>query len=244
MKIGDIVSRKKYGKDIYFKIIDIKDDIYYLKGIEYRLVADSEESDLELSDFSSEKSDIVVENKPCLKGSVLHIDGDKDYLKMCLDKYKEFNITVYGYYMEESEIKDKIIPLLEKHRPDLLVITGHDAMKKNSDRKNINSYLHTKDFVEAIRKARLYQDSLIIFAGACQSYYELLLASGANFASSPSRKNIHALDPVFIVSQIANASIKNYVDLEKIVAKTSNKHLGIGGIDTRGVARKIYPTSR
>lgn len=166
---------------------------------------------------------------------------------MCLDKYKEFNITVYGYYMEESEIKDKIIPLLEKHRPDLLVITGHDAMKKNSDRKNINSYLHTKDFVEAIRKARLYQDdkdSLIIFAGACQSYYELLLASGANFASSPSRKNIHALDPVFIVSQIANASIKNYVDLEKIVAKTSNKHLGIGGIDTRGVARKIYPTSR
>ena len=247
MKIGDIVSRKKYGKDIYFKIIDIKDDIYYLKGIEYRLVADSEESDLELSDFNSEKSDIVVENKPCLKGSVLHIDGDKDYLKMCLDKYKEFKITVHGYYMEESEIKNKIIALLEKHRPNLLVITGHDAMKKNSDRKNINSYLHTKDFVEAIRKARLYQDdkdSLIIFAGACQSYYELLLASGANFASSPSRKNIHALDPVFIVSQIANASIKNYVDLEKIVAKTSNKHLGIGGIDTRGVARKIYPTSR
>ena len=87
-------------------------------------------------------------------------------------------------------------------------------------------------------------NSLIIFAGACQSYYELLLASGANFASSPSRKNIHALDPVFVVSQIANASIKNYVDLEKIVAKTSNKHLGVGGIDTRGVARKIYPTSR
>ena len=72
----------------------------------------------------------------------------------------------------------------------------------------------------------------------------MLLASGANFASSPSRKNIHALDPVFVVSQIANASVKNYVDLEKIVAKTSNKHLGVGGIDTRGVARKIYPTSR
>ena len=185
MKIGDIVSRKKYGKDIYFKIIDIKDDIYYLKGIEYRLVADSEESDLELSDFSSEKSDIVVENKPCLKGSVLHIDGDKDYLKMCLKKYKEFNINVHGYYMKETEIKEKIIPLLEKHRPNLLVITGHDAMKKNGNRHDINCYLHSKDFVEAIRQARLYEDdkdSLIIFAGACQSYYELLLASGANFA--------------------------------------------------------------
>ena len=234
MKIGDIVCRKKYGKDICFKITDIKDGVYYLTGIEYRLVADSDESDLELSDFNSEKSDIIVENKPCLKGSVLHIDGDKNYLEMCLKKYKEFNINVHGYYMKENEIKDKIIPLLEKHKPDLLVITGHDAMKKNGDRKNIDSYLHTMDFVEAIRRARLYQDdkdSLIIFAGAYRS-------------GSPSRKNIHALDPVFVVSQIANASVKNYVDLEKIVAKTSNKHLGVGGIDTRGVARKIYPTSR
>ena len=202
---------------------------------------------MSIKDFYGEKKDIIVESKPCLKGSVLHIDGDPDYLKMCLDKYHEFNINVHGYYMKENEIKDRIIPLLEKHRPNLLVITGHDAMKKNGDRRNINSYLHSKDFVEAIRQARLYEDdkdSLIIFAGACQSYYELLLASGANFASSPSRKNIHALDPVFVVSQIANASIKNYVDLEKIVAKTSHKHLGIGGIDTRGVARKIYPTSR
>ena len=54
MKIGDIVCRKKYGKDICFRITDIKDGIYYLTGIEYRLIADSEESDLELSDFSSD----------------------------------------------------------------------------------------------------------------------------------------------------------------------------------------------
>ena len=67
MKIGDIVCRKKYGKDICFKITDIQDDVYYLTGIEYRLVADSDESDLELSDFSSEKSDIIVESRPCLK---------------------------------------------------------------------------------------------------------------------------------------------------------------------------------
>ena len=46
MKIGDIVCRKKYGKDICFKITDIQDDVYYLTGIEYRLVADSDESDL------------------------------------------------------------------------------------------------------------------------------------------------------------------------------------------------------
>lgn len=42
MKIGDIVCRKKYHQDISFEIIDIKDNIYYLRGIEYRLIADSE----------------------------------------------------------------------------------------------------------------------------------------------------------------------------------------------------------
>lgn len=247
MNIGDIVCRKKYGKDICFEIIDIQDDIYYLRGIEYRLVADSTLDDLEISDFNSRDPQLDMETKPHLKGSVLHIDGDPSYLKICMNKYRQLNINAHGYYIKEDQMKDHIIELLEKHKPDLLVITGHDALKKNSDEKESTSYLHSKDFVEAIKRARMYEDdkdSLIIFAGACQSYYELLLASGANFASSPSRQNIHALDPVFVVSQIANASIKNYVDLERIVEKTSHKQQGIGGIDTRGVARKIYPTSR
>ena len=74
-----------------------------MTGIEYRLVADSDESDLELSDFSSEKSDIIVESRPCLKGSVLHIDGDKHYLDMCLKKYEEFNI-----YHEDKIIKETL----------------------------------------------------------------------------------------------------------------------------------------
>jgi len=247
MKIGDIVCRKKYGKDICFEIIDIRDDIYYLRGIEYRLVVDSTRDDLVLSDFSEQKADIMLESKPYLKGTVLHIDGDPKYLETCMKKYKELNVTAYGYHMKEEEMRVQIIPLLQRHKPNLLVITGHDALKRNSDSKDVSSYLHSKDFVEAIKVARLYEDdkdSLIIFAGACQSFYELLLASGANFASSPSRKNIHALDPVFIVSQVANASVTNYVDIENVIMKTSHKKQGIGGIDTRGVARKIYPTSR
>ena len=115
---------------------------------------------------------------------------------------------------------------------------------KNGQKRNSQDYLHSLDFVEAIKQARLVQpdkDALVIFAGACQSYYELLVASGANFASSPSRKNIHALDPVIITSQIASTNIKEYVDLEKVIEKTSYKQLGVGGIDTRGVARNLYP---
>lgn len=86
------------------------------------------------------------------------------------------------------------------------------------------------------------KDALIIIAGACQSYYEMLLASGANFASSPKRINIHALDPVYVASLVANESVRNYCDIEDIISHTSHKQSGIGGIDTKGVARKIYPT--
>ena len=244
MKIGDIVCRKKYNKDIYFEIIDIQDEVYYLRGIEYRLIADSRRDDLELANLPKNDAEIEIPQDKSLKGTVLHIDGDPEYLRMCMKKYDEYGIIAYGYSFKEEEIKDHIISLLEKHKPNLLVITGHDALKKNGHRKNENDYLHSKDFVAAIKKAREYEadkDTLIIFAGACQSYYELLLASGANFASSPARKNIHALDPVIVSSQIASANIKQYVDLEKIINKTSFKQNGIGGIDTRGVARNLYP---
>ncbi|MGL5616884.1 MAG: sporulation peptidase YabG [Sarcina sp.] len=51
MKIGDYVVRKSYGKDIKFKIIDIKEvdgEVHYvLKGISIRIIADSLKSDLE-----------------------------------------------------------------------------------------------------------------------------------------------------------------------------------------------------
>lgn len=247
MKKGDIVCRKKYGSDICFEIIEIVGNIYYLRGVEYRLVADANLDDLVYSDFNADEKSIEITNRSLIKGTVLHIDGDSSYLEMCLDKYKELNITAYGYHIDEKEISENIIRLLEKHKPNLLVITGHDALKKNTDKKNSNNYVHSLHFVDAIKKARAYdcnKDNLIIFAGACQSYYELLLASGANFASSPNRKNIHALDPVLVVSQIANCSVTNYVDLEKVISLTSHKQQGIGGIDTKGVARKIYPIER
>lgn len=51
MKIGDYVVRKSYGKDVKFKIIDIKEvqgEVYYvLKGISIRIIADALKGDLE-----------------------------------------------------------------------------------------------------------------------------------------------------------------------------------------------------
>lgn len=50
LKVGDIVARKSYGCDVFFKVCCIncngKDKIYTLKGITYRIEADAPESDL------------------------------------------------------------------------------------------------------------------------------------------------------------------------------------------------------
>ena len=64
MEIGEYVVRKSYGRDITFKIIDIKEKknkkIYILKGIKFRIIADSLEDDLENvgDDFAGDKDRI------------------------------------------------------------------------------------------------------------------------------------------------------------------------------------------
>lgn len=246
MEIGDYVVRKKYSGDILFEIFDIQDHICYLRGVELRLIADSDIDDLELSEIQPYQEDTFsIQRQPMLRGKVLHLDGDQKYLNMCQKKYQELRIRADCYYMKEKEMKEAVNGLLEKHKPQILVITGHDALRKNKDKTDIDNYQHSRDFMETIQNARKYEDdkdALIIIAGACQSYYEMLLASGANFASSPKRINIHALDPVYIASLIANESVRNYVDVEEIINHTTHKQNGIGGIDTKGVARKIYPT--
>ena len=73
MKIGDYVVRKKYNRDILFEIFDIKDNIYYLRGVELRLIADSELDDLELSEVQPQLEDgFVMERHPVIRGKVLH----------------------------------------------------------------------------------------------------------------------------------------------------------------------------
>lgn len=65
MKIGDLVVRKSYNKDITFKIIDVKEEdgkeIYILKGISIRIIADSRDEDLELVDeeYEGDKEKIL-----------------------------------------------------------------------------------------------------------------------------------------------------------------------------------------
>ena len=283
MKVGDIVARKSYNKDIVFKITDIIVDengkkIAILKGVAFRIIADAELSDLELlkpPDIRDILMDKNVENilyrtlkkakererrgtrglpksaqQPTanvygVPGKVLQIDGDKEYLKICLDVYSQLRIPAVGVAIPEANQYKEVKNLLEKHKPDILVITGHDALHvKNGDLKNINNYRNSNNFLKAVKEARKWQpdlDTLVIFAGACQSNYEALMKGGANYASSPGRIMIHALDPVFIVEKIACSRIDVVVPIEEILDQTITGVKGIGGFETRGKFRWAMP---
>lgn len=79
------MTRKSYNNDIIFKVINVHDGVYYLKGVEVRLYADSEFSDLVKcnepkednynedlrTNKGTEKSDYFF-----LPGKILHIDAD------------------------------------------------------------------------------------------------------------------------------------------------------------------------
>ncbi len=87
-KEGDYVTRKSYNNDIVFKIIKIENDIYYLKGKNIRLYADSSKDDLTSvnKDEDIEKDEIFLDRiKPVpldrddyfyIPGKILHIDTE------------------------------------------------------------------------------------------------------------------------------------------------------------------------
>ena len=147
--------------------------------------------------------------------------------------------------MDESQVADNIMELLQKYKPNILVITGHDAYyKRKGDINDINAYKNSKYFADAIKKAREYENShekLIIISGGCGSYYEELIRAGANFASSPKRVNIHALDPAIIAGKMSLSDINKDIDLKDILDKTKYGKDGIGGIITKGTMYVGYP---
>ena len=117
-------------------------------------------------------------------------------------------------------------------------------LKKKGRQDDINSYKNSSNFVNAVKEARLYEkqhDKLIIIAGACQSNYEELIKAGANFASSPKRINIHALDPAIIATKISLSLASSDIDLKGILDKTKYGSSGIGGIITKGTMYIGYP---
>ncbi len=254
IKKGDYVTRNSYHNDTVFKVVNIKDSICYLKGVDVRLYADSEKEDLvivsdveqddafakDLVDDLSDRSEYFY-----LPGKILHLDGDREYLERCLKFYQSHHVFAIGKKIAENEIAQKIPMLLKEYQPDIVIITGHDAYyQKKGDLHDLRNYKNTANFVKAVKEARKYEKShekLVIIAGACQSNYEELIRAGANFASSPKRVNIHALDPAIIASTVAMSERNQPIDLVALLDKTKYGKDGMGGLKCNGLMYVGYP---
>lgn len=252
-QVGDLVTRISYNHDVVFKILNIRGEMAYLKGVQVRLYADAPLEDLQLyvrEDREDEEDFLLPETAMrgdffYLPGKVLHIDADQEYLERCLKFYKKNKVMAVGKKIKESEIAKQIRGLLVEYQPDIVIITGHDAYyPKKGGKEDIHNYKNTENFVKAVKVARKYEKShekLVIIAGACQSNYEELIKAGANFASSPRRVNIHALDPAIIATVLAMSERNKEIDLVKLLSRTKYGASGMGGIISTGMMYVGFP---
>lgn len=177
-----------------------------------------------------------------LPGKVLHVDGDENYLKKSLDLYKVMQIPAFGLFVKEDQMSRVLEQLLPEQKPDIVVITGHDGLLKERPDGivSLNSYKNSRHFLEAVLVTRQYEknkDTLVIIAGACQSHFEALIQAGANFASSPGRVLIHALDPVSIAAKAAQTSIMETMNITDVINHTFSGLDGVGGLESKGSYR-------
>lgn len=270
LRIGDYVVRYSYQRDLLFRIIDIgQGGMARLKGISYRLIADAPLKDLELAGgmrFTPKENSTMAKIEQSVKKilaerressndmtlykepRVLHIDGDTFYLNLCMRYYEILGVKAIGEHILEFEQPKKLPEVLLKYKPDVLVLTGHDALNKNYKNLSDNKeYKNSSNFIEAVSKARSIMPTtqeLTIFAGACQSNFQGLLEMGADFAASPKRILIHALDPVFIVERIVHCPFNRVLSVEEALQYTITHFDGLGGYEILGKQRKGGPGAR
>ena len=247
-----------YGENFRLEVDAPIDDLKIViqeekKRVEQSIIHKEHESyrlfrqDYYLRSFRDHSQPISVKDAPrfqiCPK--VLHMDSDALFLKKCVLLYKKLGLQVHGAHVKESEMPHQVAELLEKVQPDILVLTGHDSYsKQKGEEVDLRAYRNSRYFVEAVRAARKkvsHLDQLVIFAGACQSHFESLIRAGANFASSPTRINIHALDPVYVAAKVGYTPFMEKVDIYDVIEKTVTKEKGIGGLETRGLFRTGLP---
>lgn len=148
-------------------------------------------------------------------------DGDKKYSEKSYNYYKKLGLNAVVKNIPEYRQPKVVYRLLETYDPDILVITGHDGMlKRGTNYHDIYNYRNSRHFIETVKQARLYDKEhnkkLVIFAGACQSYFEAIISAGANFASSPARILIDFLDPLVVAEKVALTEKYKYITIDDI----------------------------
>lgn len=268
IKKGDIVGRKSYGKDVFFVVDNIlktrlDSQFALLKGLNIRVIADSPIEDLEIiskedvinsiksSDINLEERIKIGKNKvnnslkrqKIYTGKILHLDGDRKYSEKSARYYNKIGLNAVVKNIAENRQAKVVVPLLNKYNPDILIITGHDAMLKNgSNYNNIYNYRNSRHFINTVKEARKWgmsSDKLVIFAGACQSFYEGIISAGADFASSPGRILIDFVDPLIVAEKIAITEEYRFVSSTEISREIKEGARGVSGIGARGKSKII-----
>ena len=174
-------------------------------------------------------------NEEFTTGKILHLDGDRKYSEKSLKYYQKMGLKAIVKNIPESRQPKLVYNLLNFYKPDVLVITGHDGMfHKEKGYNDIYNYRNSRHFVETVKEARRYEREnkcdIVIFAGACQSYYEALIMAGANFASSPARILIDFLDPLVIAEKVATTDYRKYVTIGDVEVELRDGRRGVSGI--------------
>ena len=172
-------------------------------------------------------------------GRILHLDGDRKYSEKSLAYYQKMGLDAVVKNIPENRQPKVVYGLLKFYKPDILIITGHDEMVQKERRYyDIYNYRNSRYFIETVKMARKYErdtmSDIVIFAGACQSYYEALIMAGANFASSPARILIDFLDPLVIAKKVATTDSIEYISIEDIEKIVRDGRKGVGGVGAKG----------
>lgn len=119
------------------------------------------------------------------------------------------------------------------------------GMIKNGARyRDIYNYRNSRHFIQTVKEARRYDEkhgkNLVIFAGACQSYFEALMEAGANFASSPARILIDFLDPLVVAKSVAITDKNKYITIDDFVDELRDGKKGVNGLGARGKRNVIF----
>ena len=263
---GDIVARISHNKDVVF-VVDkvINNKIVWLTGITTRLKADAPIDDVEVIEKSEiqkiyddvnkkikeEANSIEIERNNFLKrsdkviytGKILHLDGDKRYSEKSNMYYRKMGLRAIVRNVPEYRQSDVVNTLIDRYNPDILVVTGHDGMlKKGKLYEDLYNYRNSRFFAQTVINARRNEKGkkLVIFAGACQSYYEALISAGANFASSPARILIDFMDPLVVARKIATTDSNKFLTIGDIEDELRDGERGINRSRWNGKEENFY----